>query len=211
MAMHLAESSEELELLRSGSGPFRALLEERSMWDEEAILRGSRPMHYLRMLADTPRALIIHGNYLENDEWDFIAAQMHKMSVVHCPRTHAYFRHPPFPVTRLLASGVRVALGTDSRASNPDLNLLAEIRQVARLFPTLDPEIVLRMGTLNGAEALGRAKLVGSISPGKLANLVAVRLPADARGAASELLTASFAQEHSQMLTWMRGTVVAER
>jgi aminodeoxyfutalosine deaminase len=208
VAMHLAESLEELELLENGSGPFKDLLEERSMWDAEAIPRGSRPLDYLRLLAGAPRALVIHGNYLDDEERSFLAARAAHMSLVYCPRTHAYFGHPPYPLGELLASGVRVALGTDSRASNPDLNLLAEMRLAAGSHGDVDPHDVLRMGTLGGAEALGRAADVGSISPGKLANLVAVALPAEARDTADESLAAILAGEQRFTRLWLRGVEV---
>ena len=66
--MHLAESKEEVELLAEGTGPFRELLEERSMWDADVLHLNSRPLDYLRVLAESPRALVIHGNYLAVDE-----------------------------------------------------------------------------------------------------------------------------------------------
>ena len=134
VAMHLAESPEELELLASGSGPFQVLLEERGMWDSEAISHGSTCLDYLRILAEAPRSLVIHGNYLNEQEIEFLAEHRSHMSVVYCPRTHAYFDHDPYPLERMLASGVRVAVGTDSRASNPDLNLLSELRGLLSNF-----------------------------------------------------------------------------
>jgi cytosine/adenosine deaminase-related metal-dependent hydrolase len=205
VAMHLAESTDELELLHAGTGPFQQLLEERSMWDAEAIPRGSRPMDYLRMLAEAPRALVIHGNYLDEDERAFLAANTDRMSLVYCPRTHAYFDHPPYPLRELLAGGVRVALGTDSRASNPDLDLLAEMRYVARRFPAVARDAILRMGTLNGAEALGRAAEIGSITPGKAANLIAVPLPAGEQGQPQDLLAAVLEEGAPVCDVWLRG------
>jgi cytosine/adenosine deaminase-related metal-dependent hydrolase len=209
VAMHIAESREELELLRDGTGPFQQLLEERSMWDDGAIPRGSRPLDYLRMLAEAPRALVIHGNYLDDEELAFLAANSERMSLIHCPRTHSYFFHPPFPLPRLSAKGVRVALGTDSRASNPDLDLLGEMRHVARLHPQLDPQDILRMGTLNGALALGRENEVGRIAPGMLANLVAIRLPEGAGAGASDLLGAMLADDAAPCAAWLRGRKVS--
>jgi cytosine/adenosine deaminase-related metal-dependent hydrolase len=205
VAMHLAESPDELELLQSGTGRFQELLDERSMWDDDAIPRGTRPLDYLRMLAEAPRALVIHGNYLDEDEVAFLAANSERMSLIHCPRTHSYFCHPPFPLPQLLASGVRVALGTDSRASTPDLDLLAEMRHVARLHPQLGPHDILHMGTLAGAQALGRDQEVGSITPGKHANLVAVPIPAHAGENASDQLEAVIAGDSMLCEVWLRG------
>jgi cytosine/adenosine deaminase-related metal-dependent hydrolase len=174
VAMHLAESPDELRLLASGEGEFRYLLEERSMWDADAIPRGSRPMDYLRILATAPHSLIIHGNYLATDEIRFIAECRDRMSVVYCPRTHEYFDHSPYPLVEMLAGGVRVALGTDSRASNPDLSVLDELRTVMQKFPGVATESVLRMATLSGAEGLGMSEMIGSLTPGKRADVIAL-------------------------------------
>ncbi len=210
LAMHLAESREELELLTSGRGPFQELLEERSMWDASAIPLGSRPLDYLQRLAIAPRSLVIHGNYLDADESEFLAAHADRMSLVYCPRTHAYFQHSPYPLADLLAAGVHVALGTDSRASNPDLDLLAEMRHVARTHPHVAPNDILRMGTLNGAEALGWGTELGSLKPGKLANFVAVPLPeVGGRATASDLLAALLQSSQRVSRVWLRGEVTA--
>jgi cytosine/adenosine deaminase-related metal-dependent hydrolase len=205
VAMHLAESADELELLHSGGGPLRDLLDERSMWDAGAIPRGSRSIDYLRALAIAPRAIIIHGNYLDAEERSYLASHADHMSLVYCPRTHAYFRHPPYPLLELMRAGVRVALGTDSRASNPDLNLLADMSLVARAYPEVDPQQVLRMGTLAGAESLGRGHEIGSLSTGKLADLVALPLPVGAPSAANEMLSALMSAPNRPSAVWRRG------
>ena len=189
IAMHLAESREELELLRDGSGPFQELLAERSMWDDAAIPRGSRPLDYLRQLARAPRSLAIHGNYFDAEEIAFAAAHRERMTVVYCPRTHAYFEHEHYPLAAMLDAGVRVALGTDSRASNPDLNLLSEVQFVASRFPQIDPATLLRMATLDAAEALGFGDVVGSLTPGKRAEIKLVTCDGDPRNPYSALLT----------------------
>jgi cytosine/adenosine deaminase-related metal-dependent hydrolase len=174
VAMHLAESREELELLAAGTGPFRELLEERSMWDETAIPYGARPLDYLRMLAEAPRALVVHANFVEADEIEFLGQRRDTISVAYRPRTHAYFGHAKYPLDRMLAAGTRVVIGTDSRASNPDLNLLADLRLAAQQFPQVSPETWLRMATLDGATALGLDAAHGSLAPGKMANITAM-------------------------------------
>jgi cytosine/adenosine deaminase-related metal-dependent hydrolase len=174
MAMHLAESREELRLLSHGDGPFRDLLYERSMWDAEAIPLGTRPIDYLKVLAEAPRSVVIHGNYLDNEEIYFLAARRDHMSVVFCPRTHAYFAHVPYPLSAMLEAGARVAFGTDSRASNPDLNLLEELRFASRQFPKAPPAELLKMATINGATALGLEMKTGSLAAGKRADLLAL-------------------------------------
>jgi cytosine/adenosine deaminase-related metal-dependent hydrolase len=109
----------------------------------------------------------------------------------------------------LQAAGVRVALGTDSRASNPDLSVLAEIRHVALAHPEVAPENILRMATLDGAEALGLERNCGSISPGKLANLLAIPLPAGTGNSLTKLLEALLFSDQVPTHLWVRGQSIA--
>jgi cytosine/adenosine deaminase-related metal-dependent hydrolase len=204
VAMHLAESAEELEFLDTGTGPFQALLDVRSMWDPSAVPYGSRPFDYLCLLANAPRSLVIHGNYLDAAEREFLATHRDRLSLVYCPRTHEYFGHPTYSLAELLSTGVKVALGTDSRASNPDLSILAEMGQAARCYPGINPQEILRMGTLTGAEALGRGNDIGSITSGKLANLVAIPLPSDTK-TSDDALASILANETAPSQVWLRG------
>jgi cytosine/adenosine deaminase-related metal-dependent hydrolase len=177
VAFHLAETREELELLQSGGGPFRQLLIELGAWDGTAIPLGTRPIDYLRRLAASGvRSLVIHGNYLDEAEMALLAAHAERMTLVYCPRTHAFFGHTRHPLPRLLESGANVAVGTDSRASNPDLNLMEELRYVARTFPEIPSNGVLELATLRAARALGLEKLLGTIEIGKFAALTVVPL-----------------------------------
>ncbi len=204
IAMHLAESREELELLAAGTGPFHDLLADRGVWRPENFVGGQRPLDYLKRLAGAPRCLLIHGNYLDQDEIDFIGTQ-DRMSVVYCPRTHAYFEHAPYPLNALLRANVRVALGTDSRASNPDLDLFAEMKTVSR-EGLADPESVLQMGTINGAVAMGMGDTVGTLTAGKRADFAIARLPEHA-GEPFELL---FDDRSRVMKTYVAGVPLAE-
>jgi cytosine/adenosine deaminase-related metal-dependent hydrolase len=174
VAMHLAESREELELLTSHSGAMVETLKGVSAWNPAAIPRGISPRHYLELLGKSHHALVIHGNYLAAEDWKFLATRRERMSVVYCPRTHAYFGHEAYPLTAMLTAGVRVVVGTDSLASNPDLSLLAELVQIAKTHTSVSPATILRMGTLDGATALGLGERLGSIAPGKIARLAIV-------------------------------------
>jgi cytosine/adenosine deaminase-related metal-dependent hydrolase len=205
LAMHLAESKEELELLHSGSGAFRELLESVGAWEEAAGSRLSSVLDYLRELVRAPRALVIHGNYLNAEEIAFVAEHGETMSVVYCPRTHAFFGHDAYPLARLLAAGVNVALGTDSRASNPDLSLFEEMRSAAARHPGVDPAAILRMGTIGGATGLGIAERSGTIEPGKRADLTVVALGDERARDPHELL---FAPEARVVRTYLGGNVV---
>ena len=153
--MHLAESREELEWIHSNSGPFREILGEAGAARSREGQRSSI-LDYLELLAGASRALVVHGNYLTDEELDFIAARAATMAVVYCPRTHAFFGHQPYPLARMLEMGVPVALGTDSRASNPDLSVLAEMQFVAAHHPDVSA------ANSAGAGYPGRRKSAGA-------------------------------------------------
>lgn len=177
VAFHLAESREEIELLRSGTGPLRDFLQRLDAWDPSVFSRSRRPLDYLNTLASAHRTLVIHGNYLDEEEIAFLARHADHMAVVYCPRTHAWFRHARYPLHKLLSAGACVALGTDSRASSPDLSILAEMRVVAHTYPELDRAAVLQLATIRAAHALDLDREIGSLEPGKRADLAVVALP----------------------------------
>jgi cytosine/adenosine deaminase-related metal-dependent hydrolase len=177
IAMHLAESPDERELLAQGRGPLRVLLEDLGVWQPGVFNGGLSFEHYLNWLSKAPRSLVVHGNYLRCSDWDFLAAHRHCMTLVYCSRTHSYFGHPPYPLAELQRRNVRVALGTDSRASNPDLSLWNEWRAVAAKHTDVPPEKILAMATCHGARALGAGDSEGILRAGYRANIVAVELP----------------------------------
>jgi cytosine/adenosine deaminase-related metal-dependent hydrolase len=166
-AVHLAESAAEIELLGHRRGPFVSFLRELGAWDPHGLAEDAD--HVLRLFNGLAPALFVHGNYLGVE-----APIPANGSIVYCPRTHASFAHRPHPFRAFLARGVRVALGTDSLASNPDLSVLEEARFLHHRFPDVPGSLVLRMATLSGAEALGWYDETGSLSPGKSADLVVV-------------------------------------
>ncbi|HZZ27249.1 MAG TPA: amidohydrolase family protein [Pirellulales bacterium] len=177
LSIHLAESRDELMLLKTGKGAFVDLLQAFNAWDPTIISPASRPFDYLKILAKAHRSLVVHGNYLDDEEIEFLANNAHRMSVVYCPRTHAFFNHDAYPLSTMLIAGVNVALGTDSRASNPDLSIMEELRFAAGKHPHVDPANLLQMITVNAARALGRDQEIGTITLGKFADLAILSLP----------------------------------
>jgi cytosine/adenosine deaminase-related metal-dependent hydrolase len=204
VAMHLAESAEELELLACGRGPLVEMLSQWGAWHSDGIV-ARRPLDVLRQLAGASRALVIHGTLLDAEEIQWLAARRERLAVVYCPRTTARFAAAHHPLERLLQAGATVGLGTDSRASSPDLALLEELRAVVRLHPGVSPGQALELATLGGARALGRAAEFGSLERGKLAHLTAVRLPSASPADPHESLLDAACRVQS---TWCRGRVV---
>ena len=121
--------------------------------------------------------LAVHVNYLAPGDAALLARR--GVSVVHCPRSHAFFRHRMFPHAELADAGVNVCLGTDSLASvirvpgQPlELNLFAEMQTFAMAHPNVPPETILQMATVNSARALGMQGKVGEFTAGTFADLI---------------------------------------
>ncbi len=203
VAMHLAETREERELLRSGTGPSAELLKHLGVWRDRFWMRDGTIQSYLDVLAQAPRALIVHGNDLTVSEIEFLG-QHPQMTVVFCPRTHHFFGHEAHPWQELLKRGVSVALGTDSRASNPDLSLWAEVQFLRRHFSDVPAETLLELATVRGAIALGQEDETGTLSPGKSADLAVVTFCEDARKAMSTHPTEALLHPGNRVTATMR-------
>jgi cytosine/adenosine deaminase-related metal-dependent hydrolase len=204
VSFHLAESADEMRLFADRGGPLRGFLKEVGGYDGDTIPSGSRPLDYLGVLARAAQALVIHGNYLCEDDWRWLAEHRENMAVVYCPRTHGWFQHPSYPLAAMLAAGVRVVLGTDSRASAPDLDPRAEIRRAAELHPAVAPGEILAMATSAAAAALGRHNEIGALEVGKRADMVAY-----AAGAACRDPMAGVVYGKGRMLAcWRTGRLV---
>ena len=177
LSIHLGESAQESQFLQDGTGEWRALLESIGAWNPSWRPPSCGPVEYVDRLGLVDRHFIaVHGVTFSDD--DLARLQRAGASVVACPRSNMWTGAGEPPVERFYASGVRVAVGTDSLASVEDLNLFAELAELRRLAPDVPAGRLLRSATMDGAEALGFETDLGSVAPGRLAQLIAVRLPA---------------------------------
>ncbi len=173
-ATHIAETHEELEFLRSGTGPLRDLLESLDKLPGAWRPPGASPIEYLEGLGVLrSECLLVHANYLSDDDIGRIAAA--GASVVYCPRSHAFFQHDAHPWPRLRAAGVPVALGTDSLGSNDSLSVLDEMRFLVADVGGCSPELAFELATIGGAAAMGRGD-IGRLRVGGPADLAILQL-----------------------------------
>ncbi|MBI4324756.1 MAG: amidohydrolase family protein [Chloroflexi bacterium] len=175
LTTHVAESEPEFEMFQSRRGPlFEWLKNQRDMTD---CGHGSPVQHLEKHGLLGKNLLAVHVNYLGPNDAALLGQR--QVSVAHCPRSHGYFQHQPFPRRELMAGGVNICLGTDSLASvrkergEPlELNLFAEMRALAGANPGSPPASILQMATINGALALGLEGKIGELSPGAHADLI---------------------------------------
>ncbi len=203
LTTHLAETVEESVFLLEGTGPWLDYLKRINKWDGSFICPGQSPVNYFLSLdlADQP-FLLAHVNYITDDELTALARAEH--SVVFCPRSHYFFNRPAHSFRSMLEAGVNVCLGTDSLASNDSLSILDEMRFLHEQYPDFSVETLLKMGTINGAAALGWQDKVGRLTVGMEADLTAVPLTGDN----SDPLTDILESNTRPQLTIVRGKIV---
>ena len=174
-SIHAAEHPEEIEFLRSGKGFCRELLDMLERWDPAWKPPGKTPLEYLDGLgALDSRTLLVHAVHMTESDWSLAARK--NCTVVFCPRSNRNLGSGSPRIEEALSRGINCALGTDSLASNTDLNLFAEAGFTLDNHPSVHPEKVLEMITLNPARALGRKGDFGSLEPGAKAHLLAVTI-----------------------------------
>lgn len=150
--------------------------------EEEKKKSGLRPFQRLQKLGlINDRLIAVHMTALT--EGEIAACAEAGVSVVHCPESNLKLASGFCPAEKLRRAGVNLAIGTDGCASNNDLDMLGELRTAALLAKAVasdaaafDAAYALRAATLNGAKAIGLENRIGSIEPGKQADLAAVRL-----------------------------------
>ena len=160
------------------------LAEAKTEFDYARSNFGLTPTGYLEQIGFlTQRVVVAHS--IQVDQPDLEILRLRQVGIVHCPQSNMKLASGVSPVPVMLKKGMRVGLGTDGAASNNDLNLWEEIDTAAKLHKlvTGDPTVLtaeqaLEMATIGGAKALHLEERIGSLEPGKLADLIVVRMNA---------------------------------
>ncbi|MGY1814727.1 amidohydrolase family protein [Blastococcus sp. SYSU D00820] len=176
---------------------------------------GARPMHALEQLGffEAPRVVLAHAVWLDQGEVDLIAARG-TVGVSHNPVSNMKLASGMAPVRELLAAGVPVGLGTDGEKENNNLDMFEEMKVASLLGKLRDMDAaamdswqVLQMATRGGAAAMGLADRIGSLEPGKQADLVAVR--SDTPRMTPLLADGPYANVHHNLVHAVRGSDVS--
>jgi cytosine/adenosine deaminase-related metal-dependent hydrolase len=176
LAVHLGESSEEIEFLRTGGGPIRDALESIGVWTEGWPVPACDPVTYMHDLGYLqPGMLAVHGVHLTDDALERLRDA--GAVLVTCPRSNTWVGVGPPRLSHFYASGVPVAVGTDSLASVPTLSMFDELAEMRRLAPDVAAPCLLESATRIGARALGLEADYGTIGHGTRARLIAVAVP----------------------------------
>jgi len=177
--IHTAEPVAENEMIRHCRGEMVEFVKARGFWDDsfQPLTNGSggsiRYLHQLGLL--DARTLCIHAIHVDREEIRILAGQGAKVCL--CPGSNQYLGTGKAPVAQYLEHGILPALGTDSLASNPELSIWREMQLLAAAHIEVDPALVFTMATRGGAEALGVGDRLGTLEPGKEADLLRIPIP----------------------------------
>ena len=175
---HVGEPPGEDRFLTEGAGPVREYLESLGVWDRSFPVPGKPAAAMLAAAgALDAGALLVHGVHLTATDIGSVADSGAYLCL--CPRSNQFLGLPAPPVRAMFEGGVRLCLGTDSRASNRDLGVWGEMRRVRALWPEAPAAALVAMATLGGARALGFEDAAGSLEPGKPARITVVAIPGD--------------------------------
>src|SRR2546422_9550927 len=164
LAVHLAESREETQLVADGAGPFAEALRARGI---RVAARGRSPVeHLVRLGVLQPGKACLCIHCVQVDQRDVELLRDAGGAIAHCPRSNRAHGHGPAPLGAFRRAGVKVGFGTDSVVSTGDVDLWSEATAAG-----LGGEEALRMLTLEGARALGHDAEIGSLEVGKQADL----------------------------------------
>jgi 5-methylthioadenosine/S-adenosylhomocysteine deaminase len=177
LALHVAESEDEDVLLRNGTGTFADALRRRGI---DWLAPGCSTIAYLDQLDVLERGpLLIHCVTADERDLELMASRGARLA--HCPKSNAKFGHGIAPFVEARRRGIRVGLGTDSVASNNTCDMIEEARWAALLHRAasrdgrlLEAAELLRLMTIDGARCLGMDSRIGSLEPGKQADLIAI-------------------------------------
>ena len=176
-SVHLGESDSEVDFLRDGSGPWPGILRWVGSTRDDWSPPGVGPVEYLDSFGMLDaRTLVVHGVRLD----DFALERLATIgcTLVTCPRSNQWVGVGVPPIGRFYASGIRVAVGTDSLASVDDLNVFTELKTMRWIAPGVPAGALLESATHIGAQALGLGEELGTLEVGKRAEIIAVQLAA---------------------------------
>lgn len=181
---HLGESHDEREMFLYGRGPLHRFLASLGRPMDDCGTGRSALAQLTARGCLGPECIAVHLNDWEAEDFELVrpGGSLAGLTIVHCPLSHRYFRHTPFPWERLRGLAVNLCVGTDSPASNGSFSLLEELRTLSGALPGLEPVELLAAVTQNPARALGLAGTLGCVRTGARADLVAFPLPARVQG-----------------------------
>ena len=205
LCMHIAESKDEIKLLKRKKSGLEKLYQF-AKWDPAWAPAGKSSFDYLNRIGFlSPNLLAVHA--VQVNDRDIALIKKSKTPIAHCPRSNYETHVGRMPLKKFLDAGITVGLGTDSLASSPSLSMWDEMRYALKIHKKdgITARDILGLATAGGAKALGLDKEIGSLEPGKKADLIAVPLPSKNTG---DIYSDLIRETKSCIMTMVNGKII---
>ena len=170
-SIHFLESAEEISFLANHTGPIIESYRESGLLPSRLETPENHSDAILNLVTRNGNLILVHNTYADRETIRLVKERKNIYWCL-CPNSNIYIENKIPPLNLLLDEGCEVVLGTDSLASNYNLDLLGELKTLQINFPELSIENLVKMATINGAKALGEEGVYGTIEPGKKPGLL---------------------------------------
>ncbi len=178
ISIHNQETAQEDLFFLEGKGDFTKLYDLMKIDNSFYKTKKIRSVNsYFKNLFPAKSVILVHNTFTKQEDLDFINEQKNKNQLVSfclCPNANLYIENTLPPVDLFLKNNCQIILGTDSLASNHQLNILEEIKTIVKIFPEIKTEILLQWATINGAKALQMENELGSFEKGKKPGIILI-------------------------------------
>ena len=208
LCMHVAETRDETSLLQRRKSALERLYAAAG-WDKNRAPVARSSIDHLHQLGVLdPSFLAVHAVQVDNA--DIALIKRSGAAIAHCPRSNREIGVGTMPLRKFLAAQIAVGLGTDSLASVPTLNLWDEMRYALKIHrhSSITPMEIICLATLGGARALGMNREIGSIEPGKKADIIVVSLPQKDTG---DLYSDLLRETKTCIMSMVNGNILHQR
>jgi cytosine/adenosine deaminase-related metal-dependent hydrolase len=175
-SIHHAESEAEIELFNTGEGSMADRMRNIGLIEREFPFIGIRPIDYLMdFFPESKNILLVHNTFISAADLEKLKPYRDRLFLCLCPNANLYIENTLPNIEQLRESGILITVGTDSLASNHQLDMLSEIKVIHQYFPSIPLEELFRWSSFNGAKLLGIEKEKGHFSQGSKPGIVHIQ------------------------------------
>jgi len=185
ISIHNQETAQEDLFFLEGKGDFTKMFEMMKIDNSFYAAKKKRSIEsYFKKLSSAKSVILVHNTFTKQQDLDFINEHANKEQLVSfclCPNANLFIENTLPPVDLFLRNDCQIILGTDSLASNHQLNILEEIKTIVKNFPGIKTETLLKWATINGAKALQMENKLGSFEKGKKPGIILIQSVEDGK------------------------------
>jgi len=178
ITIHNQETKDEDIFFLQGEGELSSMYKKMNIDNSFYKHPGARSIEtYFKNFSDSASVILVHNTFMEQLDLNYIDKNKSPRQLISfclCPNANLYIENTLPPVERFLRNNCNVVIGTDSLASNHQLNILEELKTIGKNFPAIATETLLTWATINGARALQMDNILGSFEKGKKPGVVLI-------------------------------------